>query len=111
MTYLSEEDVQAIAKHTSNLKTVARDVRLALTAFNLSNPRGRVSVRGEGCPISGCTRESYWRGYCFAHYCKRRRFMADVILPASWVENAPPGSVPDASAWDLKWAAQKGAGR
>lgn len=102
MTLISEEDAQAIATHTSNLKTVARDVRVALAAFSLSDPRGHIPVRGIGCPIVGCSRPSYWRGYCCAHYTKRRRWMANGILPSGWVENAPPGTVPDADARELK---------
>lgn len=109
MTFISEEDVQAIAMHAHGLKTAMWDLRMALNHFDwIGRLRKLAPEPHVGCAIIGCANESYWRGYCRNHYAKRRRFAADGILPAAWVENAAQGSVADARAWDLKWAIQKG---
>lgn len=109
MTFISEEDVQAIAMYTHRINTVTWDLRMALDRFDwLGRTRPQQAGQKRGCAIIGCANESYWRGYCRNHYAKRRRFMTDGILPAEWVENAAQGSVADARVWDLKWAIQKG---
>lgn len=102
MTLISEEDMQAIATHTNNLKAVARDIRIALAAFDCARQRGQRPTQVSGCAISGCAMRSYAKGYCFKHYINRRRYKAKGMLPATWAENALPGSVPDATGWDLK---------
>lgn len=99
---ICEEDVQAIATHTDSLKTVARDVRIELEGFDSASCSGRARSQIRGCAICGCNRTAYARGYCQMHYVNRRRYKAKGMLPATWVDNALPGSVPDATGWELK---------
>lgn len=107
MTIISEEDVQAIATHTNNLKAVARDVRRALAVYDGSGSPGRNPTQIQACAIHGCERQSYAFGYCFKHYAKRRRYAAKGMMPAEWVKDALPGTVQDVNGWDLKAAKDK----
>jgi len=60
-------------------------------------PEAKAQVASEtlACAIVGCKRPSRSKGYCSAHYQKRRNLVATDRLPASWVEFATPQSVPD----------------
>lgn len=102
MPLIPEEDVLAIATYTHNLKAVARDVRVALAAFDCARQRGQRPTQVSACAVSGCEMRFYAKGYCFRHYINRRRYKAKGMLPATWVDNALPGSVPDATGWELK---------
>lgn len=99
---IPEEDAQAIAIHASNLKTVARDVRIALAALDCARQRGQRPTQVSACAVAGCALRSYAKVYCFKHYINRRRYKDKDMLPATWVDNALPGSVPDATRWELK---------
>ncbi len=56
--------------------------------------RGR---RGEarGCAIIGCKNNARSKGYCSAHYQKRRNLEKTKRLPSDWKENAGAGTVKD----------------
>jgi hypothetical protein len=47
----------------------------------------------QGCAVRGCPRPHRSRGYCSAHYQKRRMLEATGRLPPGWVEEAAPQSV------------------
>lgn len=55
MTLISEEDVQAIATHTNNLRAVARDVRIALEGFDSASCSGRARSQIRGARSVGAT--------------------------------------------------------
>ena len=60
--------------------------------------RGRAAAASGGaraCAIEGCPRPSRSKGYCAAHYQKRRMLERTKRLPSAWVEDAAPHSVPD----------------
>jgi hypothetical protein len=45
--------------------------------------------------VIGCKRPSRSKGYCSAHYQKLRLLVKTGRRPASWVDDAPPHSVPE----------------
>ncbi len=47
------------------------------------------------CSVKGCLGKSRTKGWCAAHYEKRRRLEASKRLPASWKDFAKPGTVKD----------------
>lgn len=59
--------------------------------------RGRPSTAGRrACAIIGCNRDARSKGYCSAHYQKRRNLQKKKHpAAASWKDNAPPSSVDD----------------
>jgi hypothetical protein len=59
--------------------------------------RGRRSTQGKrACAIIGCGRDARSKGYCSAHYQKRRNLQKKRHpAAAAWKDNAPPNSVAD----------------
>ena len=59
--------------------------------------RERRSIQGSrGCAVIGCKRSARSKGYCSAHYQKRRNLLKKRHpAAASWKDNAPPNSVED----------------
>ena len=57
--------------------------------------RGRQSIQGNrACAIIGCNRDARSKGYCAAHYQKRRNLQKKRHpAAAAWKDNAPPNSV------------------
>ncbi|MCP3099920.1 cell wall protein [Myxococcus sp. K15C18031901] len=58
-------------------------------------PAVKAVTENVACAIVGCKRPSRSKGYCSAHYQKRRNLVATGRLPASWQEFAAPQSIPD----------------
>ena len=75
------------AKHAS--KAAARTPRKA------TRRAGRPAKDAKGCAILGCPRPSRSKGYCSAHYQKRRNLQKTKRLPSDWKEDAAPGTVKD----------------
>lgn len=58
--------------------------------------RGRpASMHKRRCSIIGCKGFSRTKGFCAAHYQKLRLLQKTNRKPATWVDNAPPNSIPD----------------
>ena len=59
--------------------------------------RGRRSIQGRrACAVIGCNRDARSKGYCSAHYQKRRNLLKKKHPAATaWKDNAPPNSVED----------------
>jgi|GEM_PF-599592 len=73
---------------------VAADVS-ATTGAKRGRKPGRPVVEGHGCAVIGCKRPARSKGYCSAHYQKRRMLERTRRLPSDWVENAAPQSAKD----------------
>ena len=50
---------------------------------------------GRACAILGCNNAARSKGYCSAHYQKRRNLQKTKRLPSDWKEDAAPGTVKD----------------
>ena len=73
-------------------------VAAAKSAGGKKGRGGRAAAASGGtrqCAIEGCPRPSRSKGYCAAHYQKRRMLERTKRLPNAWVEDAAPHSVPD----------------
>jgi hypothetical protein len=68
-------------------------LRAAAVAPEAAAPASEEADRA--CAVIGCRRPFRSRGYCSAHYQRRRLMESTGRLPASWVEDAAPHSVPD----------------
>ena len=66
-------------------------------APNPAGARGRRSIQGRRpCAVIGCNRDARSKGYCSAHYQKRRNLLKKKHpAAAAWKDNAPPNSVED----------------
>lgn len=71
---------------------VLRRLSAALGPTRVAQVRGRTG-HVHTCAIIGCDREERSKGYCSAHYQKRRMLARTKRLPSAWVENAKPQSV------------------
>jgi hypothetical protein len=62
---------------------------------NVKRGPGRPRKDKRPCSIIGCRRPARSKGFCSAHYQKRRMLLATHRLPADWKDDAPPASVKD----------------
>jgi hypothetical protein len=62
---------------------------------NVKRGPGRPPKDKRGCSIIGCRRPARSKGFCSAHYQKRRMLLATDRLPSDWKDDAPPASVKD----------------
>ncbi|MBX5484305.1 MAG: cell wall protein [Myxococcaceae bacterium] len=67
----------------------------AATARVLPSGRGGRGSNARDCAIIDCKRPARTKGYCAAHYQKLRMLAKSNRLPPTWVDFAPPHSVPD----------------
>ncbi len=59
-------------------------------------PAAAASSRStHACAVIGCKRPSRSKGYCAAHYQKRRNLQKTKRLPSDWIEDAKAHSVTD----------------
>lgn len=76
-------------------RRVGRPPKALATGAEAGRPRATTGANARACAIIGCPRPARTKGYCSAHYQKLRMLTKTNRLPATWVDFAPPQSVPD----------------